>query len=329
MCSEDGKAHAQHLLRVTVALAAWVATADQATTATSFETTERVGLRACLCGVFFFLPKPAMRHSFGRLIVTPVPISQQLSGQETRETLAGMGLTAATVPLLQDHLASFLALKHANPGPGGAGGGSGAVGKAAAAAAATDANVVSLAAASTGVLERLFLVLALYFAGAADDYGVVLQRKADGRQWRRLLHFWCLNPAVGFKSVSGAARAVVLTSGTGICNGGLRGVAGAGACTAIQRFTWPAAGWQAPCRPLSPLPRSWARRFPLRSRPATCFAPTACAPAPSRAAGTPPSPWSSILRTRAPLTSSTNSATSFWCGPERFAGLGGPPPADP
>ncbi len=129
---------------------------------------------------------------------------QQLSGQETREKLASIGATAVTVPLLQKFFNIVMAKDNEAD----------AQGDDEAPASKEEANALSSTAA--GVLERLLLVLGLYFQSEHDDFAVVLQKKSDGRQWRLFLHFWCLNPAVGFKSLSADARSIVLTSGSAI-----------------------------------------------------------------------------------------------------------------
>jgi hypothetical protein len=74
------------------------------------------------------------------------------------------------------------------------------------------------AVAVSTALERWLYVLELFFCrdgrACSDDFAVVWQRRPDGRGVRRLLHWWCLNPAAGFRALSAEARAIVLTSGT-------------------------------------------------------------------------------------------------------------------
>ncbi len=113
----------------------------------------------------------------------------------------------------------------------------------------------SASAAVSSALERLIFVLELYSrrdsSAASDDFAVVWQRRADGRKWRYHLHWWCLNPAVGFRSMSSLCRSIILTSGVFIIN--------SLCCFYFMSLTGTVA--QGHCLLLIPSPQSWALRF--------------------------------------------------------------------
>ncbi|XP_004685076.1 PREDICTED: Fanconi anemia group J protein [Condylura cristata] len=148
------------------------------------------------------------------------------SGSEMLTNLHEMGITTATFPILQGHLAAVLQKEEKVLPIHGRG----------------ESREVPIISASTQImLKGLFMVLDYLFrqnSRFADDYKIAIQQTyswinqtdvsdkngllALPKSKKRLrqktavhvLNFWCLNPAVAFSDINGKVRTIVLTSGT-------------------------------------------------------------------------------------------------------------------
>ncbi|XP_046718916.1 Fanconi anemia group J protein isoform X1 [Silurus meridionalis] len=150
------------------------------------------------------------------------------TGKEVLDIFHGLGITAATFPVLQKH---FEAVLEKEERVGLVNGRESMV------------QVPTISSKTQIVLKSLFMVLGFLFhqnCRFADDYRVALQQtyvwitqedvpdaqgffarpRRNRRQTARtktLVHtlsFWCLNPAVAFSNLSTAVHSIVLTSGT-------------------------------------------------------------------------------------------------------------------
>ncbi|XP_066551926.1 Fanconi anemia group J protein [Amia ocellicauda] len=148
------------------------------------------------------------------------------SGKEILGIFHGLGITEATFPILQKHLAAVLEKEE----------------KVSQVRGREETVQVPVVSSNTqSVLRGLFMVLDFLFryqCRFADDYRVALQqsyawtnqpdlpdaqgffarpRRRQSARRKTLVHtlsFWCLNPAVAFSDLSGTVRTIVLTSGT-------------------------------------------------------------------------------------------------------------------
>ncbi|XP_015281766.1 PREDICTED: Fanconi anemia group J protein [Gekko japonicus] len=179
-------------------------------------------LRAVCCSLTNWL-----RETSGQLVERGYETSSKVwNGQQMVAFLHNMGITNATFPILQKHLAAALekeeriTLFHGKE-------------------EVVLVPVISPSAQIT--LKGLFMVLSYLLKENhryADDYRVALQqtfvwrnestvdpgdangpfalakRKARHKTAVQTLSFWCLNPAVAFSDVSDNVRSIVLTSGT-------------------------------------------------------------------------------------------------------------------
>ncbi|XP_077168830.1 Fanconi anemia group J protein isoform X2 [Paroedura picta] len=179
-------------------------------------------LRAMCCSLTNWL-----RESSGQLVERGYETSSKVwSGQQMVAFLHSMGITNATLPILQKHFAAVLEKEEKISLFRGK-------------EEVVSVPVISPSAQFT--LKGLFMVLAYLFKENhryADDYRVALQqtyvwgtqrtvdpedangffapvkRKARHKAAVQTLSFWCLNPAVAFSDVSDNVRSIVLTSGT-------------------------------------------------------------------------------------------------------------------
>eukprot|EP00037_Helgoeca_nana_P018997 m.183767 g.183767 ORF g.183767 m.183767 type:complete len:1212 (-) comp24671_c0_seq2:55-3690(-) len=131
--------------------------------------------------------------------------SKIITGRQAAVVFETFGITKVTVAPLQQHLDEILTAQ---------------------AEASADPMVEpTLGARTVGTLKSLLLVLGFLLCGGdtrLEDYKVVVERKSalverEGKTSRELqlsVGFWCLNPAVAYKSMADDARTVILTSGT-------------------------------------------------------------------------------------------------------------------
>ncbi|XP_060115376.1 Fanconi anemia group J protein [Heteronotia binoei] len=179
-------------------------------------------LRAVCCSLTNWL-----RETSGQLVERGYETSSKVwSGQQMVAFLHDMGITNATFPILQKHLAAILEKEE----------------KITLFSGKEEVVCVPVISPSTQiVLKGLFTILSYLFKQNhryADDYRVALQqtyvwrpegtadpedtngffargkRKAQHKTAVQTLSFWCLNPAVAFSDVSDNVRSIVLTSGT-------------------------------------------------------------------------------------------------------------------
>ncbi|KAK6473236.1 Fanconi anemia group J protein-like protein [Huso huso] len=147
-------------------------------------------------------------------------------GKEILKVFHGLGITEATFPILQKHLAAVLEKEEKLSLVNGK---------------EESVPVPTVSSQSQMVLKGLFVVLEFLFrynCRFAEDYRVALQqtytwnnqpdlpdangffarpRRIQSARKKTLvytLNFWCLNPAVAFSDLSGTVRTIVLTSGT-------------------------------------------------------------------------------------------------------------------
>ncbi|XP_041097382.1 Fanconi anemia group J protein isoform X2 [Polyodon spathula] len=147
-------------------------------------------------------------------------------GKEILKVFHGLGITEATFPILQKHLAAVLEKEEKLSLVNGK---------------EEAVPVPTISSQSQMVLRGLFVVLEFLFrynCRFAEDYRVALQqtyawsnqpdlpdangffarpRRIQSARKKTLvytLNFWCLNPAVAFSDLNGTVRTIVLTSGT-------------------------------------------------------------------------------------------------------------------
>ncbi|XP_067328247.1 Fanconi anemia group J protein [Anolis sagrei] len=168
-----------------------------------------------------------LKETCGQLIERDYETSSKVwSGRQMVTLFHTMGITNASFPFLQRHLAAVLEKEEKVPLFHGG------------------EEVISIPVISPPtqiVLKGLFMVLQYLFRENyrfADDYRVALQqtyawtnvtpadapdakgffarskRKSRHKVPVHNLNFWCLNPAVAFSDLSGNVRSIVLTSGT-------------------------------------------------------------------------------------------------------------------
>ncbi|KAL8199112.1 UNVERIFIED_CONTAM: Fanconi anemia group J protein, partial [Gekko kuhli] len=179
-------------------------------------------LRAVCCSLTNWL-----RETSGQLVERGYETSSKVwNGQQMVAFLHDMGITNATFPILQKHLAAALEKEEKRTMFNGK-------------EKVVSVPVISPSAQIT--LKGLFMVLSYLLKENhryADDYRVALQqtfvwrnesnvdpgdangpfalakRKTRHKTAVQTLSFWCLNPAVAFSDVSDNVRSIVLTSGT-------------------------------------------------------------------------------------------------------------------
>nr|XP_033778676.1 Fanconi anemia group J protein isoform X3 [Geotrypetes seraphini] len=179
-----------------------------------------------LCGVCYSLTK-WIRESSELLVERAYESSSKVwEGKDILTILHGMGITNASFPILQNHLAAViekeekLAWRHGGE---------------------LIIQLPTVSPQTQFMLKGLFMVFTYLFkenSRYANDYRVALQQTYTWTNRKEILdengffarpkirknirqktavlvlNFWCLNPAVAFSEVSGNARSIVLTSGT-------------------------------------------------------------------------------------------------------------------
>ncbi|XP_029468516.1 Fanconi anemia group J protein isoform X2 [Rhinatrema bivittatum] len=179
-----------------------------------------------LCGVCYSLTN-WIRESSHHLVERAYETASKVwDGKEVLAILHRMGITNASFPILQNHLATVLEKEEKKIWRHGK---------------ELAIRIPTVSPQTQIVLKGLFMVLAHLFKNNnrfADDYKIALQQSYTWTNRKDIpdengffarpknrksnkqktvvytLNFWCLNPAVAFSELSGKVRTIVLTSGT-------------------------------------------------------------------------------------------------------------------